>query len=186
MRVQHNIIPPLPGRGGNRKRKREEPEPVQPQQSTDGYNTFRVSNNHSFADHDHYEDGRMSPFEDGLTHHYPNGLGQRPISPDLSDDSDDEENIPQHLLALRDPETGLIMGRTPAMVKYILMKAKYQYALEEHMNLISELRVMRGEEKAWRQRKDALLDEVLRVLFGSVFPAISARYFKLTFTLGLR
>ncbi|KAK7681769.1 hypothetical protein QCA50_015116 [Cerrena zonata] len=165
MRVQHNIIPPLPGRGGNRKRKREEPEPAEPQHSSDGYNTFRIEN-HSYAEL--FEDGRMSPFEsNGLAHHYPNGIAQRPISPEMSDDSDEEENIPQHLLALRDPETGLIMGRTPSMVKYILMKAKYQYALEEHSNLISELRVLRGEEKAWRQRKDALLDEVLRVLFGS-------------------
>ena len=168
MRVQHNIIPPLPGRGGNRKRKREEPEPTQPQHGADGYSTFRVDDHH--GEH-HFDDGRMSPFGDanGLVHHYPNGLGQRPISPDMSDDSDEEDNIPPYLLAMKDPETGLIMGRTPTMVKYILTKAKYEYALEEHSNLISELRVLRGEEKAWRQRKDALLDEVLRVLFGFVY-----------------
>ena len=130
MRVQHNIIPPLPGRGGNRKRKREEPEPTQPQHGADGYSTFRVDDHH--GEH-HFDDGRMSPFGDanGLVHHYPNGLGQRPISPDMSDDSDEEDNIPPYLLAMKDPETGLIMGRTPTMVKYILTKAKYEYAVSD-------------------------------------------------------
>ncbi|CAL1702694.1 unnamed protein product [Somion occarium] len=167
MRVQHNIIPPLPGRGGNRKRKREEPDLPQAH-SAEGYATFRVDHHGYPEPHGEYDDGRMSPFEGNGVPHFANGvLGQRPVSPDLSEDSEDEDSIPPHLWSLRDPETGLIMGRTPAMVKYLLMKAKYNYAMDEHTSLISELRILRGEEKAWRQRKDALLDEVLRVLFGS-------------------
>ena len=45
MRIQHNISPPLPGRGGNRKRKREEQaEPAAPAHTPDpyGYSTFKV------------------------------------------------------------------------------------------------------------------------------------------------
>ena len=80
--------------------------------------------------------------------------------------SDEEDDIPPHLAALQDPATGLIMGKSPAMVKYILYKAKHKYALQEHESLIEQLRTMRYEEKCWRERKDALLDEVLRVTFG--------------------
>jgi len=53
------------------------------------------------------------------------------------------------------------------MVKYVIMKSKHRHVLEEHEQLIDELRTLRYEEKLWRQRKDALLDEVLRVSFGS-------------------
>ncbi|KAI0077969.1 hypothetical protein K474DRAFT_1594915 [Panus rudis PR-1116 ss-1] len=165
MRIQHNIIPPLPGRGGNRKRKREREDPDAQQANADGYSSFRVDHAHHDL-HGDNEEGRMSPFDtNGLPHPFTNGASSlRPISPDISDDEEDE--IPSHLMAYMDPQTGLIMGRTPWMVKYLIMKAKYQFALEEHTNLIAELRTLRQEEKAWRVRKDALLDQVLLELFG--------------------
>lgn len=99
--------------------------------------------------------------------------GRLSASPDIeADDSDAEEGIPEHLVPLQDPKTGLILGRTPAMVKYLVMKAKHQHALREHGTLIEELRTVRLEEQAWRERKDQLLDEVLRHTFGYVLYAV--------------
>jgi len=159
MRIQHNIIPPAPGRGGNRKRKREEPEAT-PQTSGDGYGSFKVDPPEA-AD---YEE-RLSPFDGNGDH--PNGAsGRRSASPDADDDEDQDEDTPARLMEQMDKTTGLIMGRTPVMVKYLIMKAKHQFALEEHANLIEELRMVRHEERCWRERKDALLDEVLKATFG--------------------
>ena len=159
MRMQHNIIPPAPGRGGNRKRKREEPE-TSVQVSNDGYSTFKVDP----PDIGDFED-RLSPTD--MNGEYINGTGgRRSPSPDPDDDSDPEDAIPQYLLDHLDSNTGLILGRTPAMVKYIIMKAKEEYVLQEHASLIEELRMVRHEEQIWRKRKDALLDEVLKQSFG--------------------
>lgn len=165
MRIQHNIVPPLPGRGGNRKRKRDE---LEMHHSNDGYSTFKVTNGDHHQEGE-FDDGRISPLDtnghfDAHSILYPNGFSRRSPSPD--EESDEDEGIPPHLMAVMDPATGLIMGRTPAMVKYILMKAKHQHALQEHENLIEELRTLKFELKCWRERKDALLDEVLSVTFG--------------------
>lgn len=156
MRMQHNIIPPAPGRGGNRKRKREEPEPAT-HTTNDGYSTFKVDP----PDNGEFDD-RMSPMDANGDH--PNGA-RRSLSPDIDDESDPDDGIPQHLLQRMD-SNGLIYGRTPAMVKYLLMKAKHRQALDEHAALIEELQATRHEEKQWRSRKDALLNEVLRQKFG--------------------
>ena len=161
MRMQHNIIPPAPGRGGNRKRKREEPE-TSAQATNDGYSTFKVDP----PDNGDFDD-RFSPMD--MNGEHVNGAGgRRSPSPDLDDDSDPEDGLPAYLLAQIDPNTGLIQGRTPSMVKYIVMKAKEEYALKEHAALIEELRMVRHEEQIWRKRKDALLDEVLKQSFGYV------------------
>ncbi len=158
-RMQHNIVPPAPGRGGNRKRKREEPEPTV-FQGPEGYGTFKLEPPDVHGDYD----DRISPPLDLYT----NGNGsRRSASPDIDiEDSDPDDGIPPYLSALLDPSTGLIMGRPPAMVKYLVMKAKHQYVLEEHASLIEELRAVRFEERRWREAKDAKLDELLRKLFG--------------------
>jgi hypothetical protein len=52
------------------------------------------------------------------------------------------------------------------MVKYLVMKAKFSFALEEHSTLLEELRVLRAEECALRQGKDEALDSVMRMEFG--------------------
>lgn len=161
MRMQHNIIPPAPGRGGNRKRKREEPEPSA-QATTDGYSTFKVD------PPDNAElDDRLSPSDMNGEHVNGNG-GRRSLSPDLDDDDDLDDGIPPYLAAQVDPQTGLILGRPPAMVRYLVMKAKHQFAVDQHAQLVEELRMVRHEEQRWRQRKDALLDEVLKQSFGYV------------------
>ena len=184
MRIQHNISPPLPGRGGSRKRKRDEAElgaagsaaiPGNADPSTSGtaygYNTFKIEPNHQHVSDPHGdpdESGRGSPL--GEAHTLANGgTTSRPLTPD-SDPSipDEDDQLPEHLLATMDPNTGLIMGRTPTMVRYLLLKAKHRYALEQHEALLEELRIHRYEEKCWRERKDALLDELLRVNFGCV------------------
>ncbi|KAI0694047.1 hypothetical protein BC835DRAFT_1275122 [Cytidiella melzeri] len=157
MRIQHNIIPPAPGRGGNRKRKREEPEPST-LATGDGYGSFKVD------PPEVVEDDRLSPF-DTVGDHSVSANGRRSVTPDYVDDEEDED-IPAYLLEQMDQSTGLILGKTPTMVKYLIMKAKHKHALDEHANLIEGLRMVRYEEKCWRERKDALLDEVLRASFG--------------------
>ena len=81
---------------------------------------------------------------------------------------DTEDELPPHLQRQADPATGLIMGRSHTMVRYMLMKAKHRWVLEQHEALVEELRVLRHEEKCWKERKDALLDELLKKQFGYV------------------
>ncbi|KAL4243609.1 hypothetical protein ABKN59_011156 [Abortiporus biennis] len=170
MRIQHGIMPPLPGRGGNRKRKRnDDPEPSS--HHNDGYTTFKVES-HTLLDD--YDDNRLSPFDTNghsVTHsyvdyHHTNGVNSSRRSPSPDSEESEDEGVPPYLMERMDPATGLILGRTPTMVKYLVMKAKHRHALKEHENLIDELRTLRREEKCWRERKDSLLNEVLRVSFG--------------------
>ncbi|KAI0919833.1 hypothetical protein AcW1_003019 [Taiwanofungus camphoratus] len=166
MRIQHNISPPLPGRGGNRKRKREEPDAGShaPEPPSYGYTTFKVEPNNTTDLHaGDLDEGHISPLE-GNGIHQGSVVIQRPMSPEWDDDLDDE--IPPHLMSIMDPATGLIMGRSHTMIRYLLMKAKYRWILEQHEALVEELRTLRYEEKCWRERKDALLDELLRMHFG--------------------
>jgi hypothetical protein len=86
-----------------------------------------------------------------------------------------DEGIPSYLMQDRDPATGLIRGRAPDMVKYLVMKAKFSFALEEHSTLLEELRVLRAEECALRQGKDEALDSVMRMEFGWVLSLVFCR-----------
>ena len=158
MRMQHNIVPPAPGRGGNRKRKREEAE-APAMSGPEGYGAFKVEP----VAFDLYDD-RISPGLDAELQ-----LSRLSGTPDIDEDSEGDDGIPEHLQVMQDPHTGLIMGRPPAMVKYLVMKAKHQHALREHASLIEELRAVRHEEQLWRDRKDQLLDDVLRATFGCVY-----------------
>lgn len=161
MRIQHNISPPLPGRGGNRKRKRDEPDSnANPGEPGPSINTFKVEHT--------IDEEFMSTYDGGLTRF--SGLPIPPVPhPDFdTNEPPDMESIPRHLLEVMDHSTGLIMGRSPSMVKYLLMKAKHKWVLEQHETLIEELRVLRHEEKCWKERTDALLDEVLRATLGLV------------------
>jgi len=206
MRLQHNISPPLPGRGGSRKRKRDDvpasPPPraspishaVQPNHASNsshspaaplgGFNTFKIEPQTSS---DILDDafisgaGAEQPVSiqtNGLhssTHPYPH-LQVRPTpanSPStnqnpspISPNSDTDDALPAHLLSAVDPATGYIMGRPPGLVRYLVMKAKHRYALEQHEGLIEELRVAKWELRKERDYKEALLDDVLRANFG--------------------
>ncbi|OSC96980.1 hypothetical protein PYCCODRAFT_1440594 [Trametes coccinea BRFM310] len=167
MRIQHNISPPLPGRGGNRKRKREEPDLAAQSQSQSqaseypGYSSqFKVD---AHGDDDEF---RLSPIEGSS---FASRLPPTPIRQYTDEELfeyDPEDELPEHIQRLADPVTGLIMGRSHTQVRYMLMKAKHKWVLEQHEALLEELRVLRHEEKCWKERKDALLDELLRRQFG--------------------
>ncbi|KAG6334350.1 hypothetical protein ID866_4741 [Astraeus odoratus] len=170
MRLQHNMQPPPSGRGGSRKRKRGEspqPGPSQtaatsasasaPTDASSAFNTFKVE--------------PRSPSEAGG----PGGDYFDSVAPlghddghreDKLDEDDEDDGLPPHLARLVDPQTGLVMGRPPSMVKYIIQKAKMRYALETHAALIEELRVARTQVKEEKIKKEAMLDDLLKVVFG--------------------
>lgn len=125
-----------------------------------GYAAFKVEAQNS----EDTEDLRISPLGDA---HAATPTPVRVFSPEPgTHEYDPEDELPPHLLASQDPATGLINGRSHAQVRYMLTKAKHQWALEQHEALLEELRILRHEEKCWKERKDALLDELLRVQFG--------------------
>lgn len=175
MRLQHNILPPLPGRGGPRKRKRDDGIEVDvPQQ---GYTAFKVEGHTPTDAPWDAEDGvGLTPpvpgDERGERDYFSgngHGHGQRSVTPDrLSAGSDGErdEPLPAYLLAARDPQTGRIHGRPEAMVRYLLMKARWEYQFEQHEMLLEELRTARYEEREARAAKDEALDQVLGMQLG--------------------
>ncbi|KAF8495938.1 hypothetical protein F5888DRAFT_510267 [Russula emetica] len=156
MRLQHNVEASAPGRGGNRKRKRDREEPSRPTVTTAsdpaGFSIFKVEPHTPSEMHMPSEAGGTPAADD-----YFNG-GRSPSPAD--------EGIPSYLAQDLDPATGLIRGRAPDMVKYLVMKAKFSFALEQHSTLLEELRVLRAEECALRQGKDEALDSVMRMEFG--------------------
>jgi hypothetical protein len=64
------------------------------------------------------------------------------------------------------PATNLVLGRSPSMVMYLLMKAKHRYAIEQHESLLEELRVARAELRREKDEKEVALDDLLRGCFG--------------------
>jgi hypothetical protein len=171
MRLQHNIEPPLPGRGGNRKRKRDDIEPSPPIASaTGGFNTFKVESSTPVEFYIEEGDGRrvISPIEHVRVDYF-TAEGQ-PRTPTPEEESWDESDdvLPGRLMCAMDPESGLIMGRSPEMVRYLVMKAKHRYALEQHENLIEELRMAKFELNREKESKEAMLDDFLRSTFGYV------------------
>lgn len=172
MRLQHNMLPPPSGRGGSRKRKRgdsPQPNPSHAQTTSapadaSGFNTFKVE--------------PRSPSETGIpgadyfdTHPPPGQEDDR--NEDGVDDDDGEDGLPPHVARHMDPQTGLVMGRSPSLVKYIIQKAKMRHALETHAALIEELRIARAQAKEEKLKKEAMLDDLLRAVFGE---EAAARY----------
>lgn len=84
--------------------------------------------------------------------------------------------MPVHLLQHYVPETNLVLGRSPSMVMYLLMKAKHRYALEQHESLIEELRVTKAELKKEKEDKERALDALLAGLFGCVYFRLGGGY----------
>ncbi|KAJ7847632.1 hypothetical protein B0H14DRAFT_2583518 [Mycena olivaceomarginata] len=87
-------------------------------------------------------------------------------------DEDDEmppsaETLPPALRARYDPAAGLVLGRTPAMAMYLVMKAKHRYAAQQHEQLLEELRVVRAQLKVEKDEKELMLDDLLRGCFGA-------------------
>jgi hypothetical protein len=119
--------------------------------------------------HQHHSSGlglRMSPVGgEGLS--FGNGeLPSHALKP--IEDSDDDQ-LPSTLAPHYDPQTGLVHGRTVPRAKYLVMKAKHRYALQEHELLIEELNLVREEEAKLRKSKEEVFDRVLEVEIGCVF-----------------
>jgi hypothetical protein len=133
MRLQHNMPPPPSGRGssGTRKRKRSlspsHPQTNAPAPEQSAFSTFKLEPQ-TPSELDHGIGGGGDYFS-GLTR-----------EEDDDEDDGEDDGLPPHLQRLLDPRTGLIMGRSPALVMYIIQKAKMRYALETHTSLIEELR----------------------------------------------
>jgi hypothetical protein len=167
MRLLHNISPPSLGRG-NRKRKRaasvatSETNNDPDASSTAPYSAFKIEPGSDLEDGGLVNEGVSGSegFINGNKRHSPDPK----IAKD--EDSDEDEPLPAYLLTLQDPVTGLIMGRSPPMVRYLLMKARHRYALEQHGALIEELRVVRWELKQEQTYKERALDEVLEHNIG--------------------
>lgn len=176
MRLQHNISPPLPGRGGSRKRKRDEEVEAEgaPTLKVEGNTPTELSSGALWAEHD---EELGTPVRDERGDYLNPASISRGRSPSAlsaaSGGGDEREDaLPEHLLQHKDPVTGRIMGRSPAMVRYLLMKAKHRFVLEQHENLIEELRVARAEERRARELKEGALEEVIRMQLGSVLTYI--------------
>ncbi|KAG5342303.1 hypothetical protein C0989_003432 [Termitomyces sp. Mn162] len=184
LRLQHNIEPPAPGRGGYRKRKRgtddqgsgngstsHAPPPGLLNDNSGTFNTFKFEPSPYPDDQNspaNYLNGhRRSPSPHHLSR-------QRAGSPEYEGPDDDDSNnsgpdvLPEYLQKQYDPETQTIQGRSPAMVMYLLMKAKHRYALEQHESLLEELRLAKLELQDQRDRKDAALDQLLGSMFEYV------------------
>ncbi|KAF8076616.1 hypothetical protein FPV67DRAFT_1559046 [Lyophyllum atratum] len=191
LRLQHNISPPAPGRGGYRKRKRgpdeqgpatassSQAQSMTPTNNTGTFGTFKVEPSL-------YPDS-LSETRPGHTHNNNTNGHHRSLSPHgppprrrassanrgLSRPEDDEgynssteDPLPAHLLPHYVPTTNLVLGRSPSMVMYLLMKAKHRYALEQHESLLEELRVTKAELNKERDEKEAMLDQLLGNMFG--------------------
>ncbi|KAJ7625546.1 hypothetical protein FB45DRAFT_1029905 [Roridomyces roridus] len=210
MRLQHNISPPLPGRGGSRKRKRgpddtvdkestktppppPQPAPLAPQSSFSSFKVepttpleaddpTAVQSTTSVMDPRDFDaqaplPPRLSPISVGIRSSPPpparvpenssvvntsasggNGNGSSaPEEPPIT-----MESLPPYLRARYVPTTHQIMGRSPELTMYLLMKAKHRYALQQHEKLKEELNAVRVELKKEKDAKEGALDGVLR------------------------
>lgn len=178
MRLQHNISPPLPGRGGSRKRKRDD----NGEGNEPPYASFKVESGISDValggawDPEDPDAGMgmtvISPLDDRVAADYFGRM--RSISPDRASSGSGgledrlEDGLPARLIAAMDPKTGKILGRSPAMVKYLIMKAKHKFVLEQHAHLLEELRVVRTEERRAKLIKEEVLNQVLGSYLGCV------------------
>ncbi|KXN90738.1 INO80 complex subunit 1 [Leucoagaricus sp. SymC.cos] len=201
MRLQHNIEPPAPGRGGNRKRKRGPEDPStsanaiqsdnHPASSNlagpSGFTTFKVEPHtpsellEDYPSYTQYPRVSDAPFDaNGRPRRSPSPSDGQPFPSYTSvpfpssgfangnseDNDSSADALPEYLAQQIDPKTGLVKGRTPAMVMYLLMKARHRYASEQHDMLLEELKVVRQELKRARDEKERALDDVLRACFG--------------------
>ena len=65
--------------------------------------------------------------------------------------------------------------REPDFLRYIVQLAKHSYIMSEQEALSNELALLQGKERAIRQEKDRVLDEILRIEFGCVRSVSSLR-----------
>ncbi|KAF5383402.1 hypothetical protein D9757_006180 [Collybiopsis confluens] len=173
MRLQHNIEPPAPGRGGARKRKRGEgqgndggsPPPTNGtgvfNSSGGAFRTFKVEQPWSTTEPLDEADVDYDNYVRTQAQHAPDSNPD-----DGKGDGGYVDALPPQLRVHYDPQTKTVLGRSPEMVLYILMKAKYKYATDQQDMLIHELKSANAELVRVREEKDAMMDRVLRATFG--------------------
>ncbi|KAJ3749371.1 hypothetical protein DFH05DRAFT_1476467 [Lentinula detonsa] len=161
MRLQHNIEPPAPGRGGTRKRKRDEASPPPTNgvafASGSGSRSMKVEQPQSNSEPMDEADLDYENYVRAETVHRVPSVGEEEHALDV---------LPPYLKSQYDPSTRQIMGRSPEMTLYILMKAKHKYALEQQEALLDELALASAELVRVRAEKDATMDRVLHATFG--------------------
>lgn len=170
MRQQHNREASPGSRGRNRKRKRGEDASRDdtPASKLEGSTTTEADAGAGLVTEE--AQNLTAPARRHPLSRTPSPMPPQPYSQEAPDNAvngtREAEDIPDHLLQYQEPVSGRILGRSPAFVRYILMKAKYQYALEQNEHLIEELRVLRNEERFAQEQKDHALDEVITTHLG--------------------
>jgi hypothetical protein len=76
--------------------------------------------------------------------------------------------LPAHLQEKINEKTGLILGHTPEKVKYLVMKAKHRYALQQRELLQERLKATRSEMRKEKGEKEHALNDLLRRMLGCV------------------
>jgi hypothetical protein len=97
------------------------------------------------------------------------------VQPPPGGDEEDEgyisptsDLLPDYLRLHFDDSTGLMMGKTKSKVMYLLMKAKYRYAMEQRETLSEQLKDARAELDKEKLDKESALDELFRQMLGCV------------------
>ena len=79
--------------------------------------------------------------------------------------SSSSDVLPPDLQALMDETTGLIMGKTPTKVMYLILKAKHRYAMEQNAALADEFKRVRRQLEKEKEEKEVTLDLVFNRSF---------------------
>jgi len=179
MRLQHNISPPAPGRGGgSRKRKRAPDDQTQetstPVASTSLPVSYAIPNTNMEFNPRHDSLSTRS-YKTGTNGRQKRQLRQNPLLPhntpssDMGEEEDgytssSSDTLPPHLQSLIDDKTGLVLGRSPAMVMYLLMKAKHHCAHEQNELLLEQLKAVKVELKKEKDEKEASLNQFFQIM----------------------
>lgn len=189
MRLQHNISPPAPGRGGSRKRKRGAADehtqgtatpvasaatslpPALP--DVTGFVAFKVDPHTPSEAVDDAGD-YFAPSAKGRANGRSRRSGRGSLLQAPSPEEEEEEGyestasdvLPPSLQPQFDETTGLVLGRTPAKVMYLLMKAKHRYVLDQQEQLQEQLQIMKNEAKKEGEIKEHVLDDLLQRMLG--------------------
>ncbi|TFK25905.1 hypothetical protein FA15DRAFT_668061 [Coprinopsis marcescibilis] len=112
----------------------------------------------------------------GRHHRSPSPLGGRIHNHSIHDEHEYDEEprmpdspsdvLPDYLARHFDAETGLVLGRTPAMAMYLIMKSRLRYANQQHEELRDQLNMLKSESKKEKELKESALDMFLKNQFG--------------------
>jgi len=185
MRLQHKLVPPAPGRGGARKRKRGVEE---------GFNIFKVDPakvTEQLMPDDQVTETSVAQLASSSSKGKGSSTGKgkkqirqvqmqaqavdTPTSGGQGGGMEEEEGymssasdgLPASLMARLDSSTGLVMGKSKTKVMYLVMKAKHRYVTEQNDSLSDELRDLRVELEREKAEKESALDELLHRTLGS-------------------